>query len=125
VAEHPVVYVIEDDEAIRESLRLLIECEGYRVSTYRSGAAFLDEASPEDNSCILVDVHMPGLSGVDMLERLRENGMLIPAIVMTGMPDAGIRQAVRRLGAFLLEKPFRDGALMLLIARALGREGQA
>jgi two-component system response regulator FixJ len=113
---------VDDDDAVRDSIRMLLECEGFTVRTYASGAAFLREARPDRNSCVVIDVAMPGMSGLELLDQLRWYGITIPAIVMTGALDARIRSAVDRARAILLEKPFQVGELVGCIERALSRE---
>lgn len=122
MAQRPTAYVVDDDDAVRDSIRMLLECEGFTVCTYASGAAFLREARLDGNSCLVVDAHMPGMSGLELLDQLRRDGITTPAMVMTGALDARIRSAVDRVGALLLEKPFRAGELAGCIERAIAHE---
>jgi FixJ family two-component response regulator len=122
LAQRPTAYVVDDDDAVRDSIRMLLECEGFTVCTYASGTAFLREARPDGNSCLVVDAHMPGMSGLELLDQLRRDGITTPAMVMTGALDARIRSAVNRVGVLLLEKPFRAGELAGCIERAIAHE---
>jgi two-component system response regulator FixJ len=118
--QRPTAYVIDDDDAVRDSIRLLLECEGLTVYAFASCAALLVEAHPQGNSCVVVDMHISGMEGFEFLDRLRREGIIIPAIVMTRQLDARIIGAADRAGAILLEKPFRAGELLDCIERALG-----
>lgn len=118
----PTVHVIDDDEAVRDSLGMLLEVEGFVAQTWASCVAFLRGAQLDGNCCLLVDNHMPGMSGVALLEQLRQDGVIVPALVMTGLASAGIRHAVDRLGARLLEKPFQIGEVVRLIEILIGRK---
>ncbi len=122
-AQRPTAYVIDDDDAVRDSIRMLLECEGFTVHAYASGTTFLREAHPEANCCLVVDVHMPGMNGLELLDQLRRGSLMIPAIVMTGKPDARIIRAVARAGAILLDKPFRIAELLYCIEKVFSREG--
>ena len=121
LVQQPTVYLIDDDDAVRDSICMMLECEGFAVDAYASSEAFLREAHPQENSCAVVDVHMPGMSGLELLDRLRRDNMIIPAIVITGKVDERLVRDVERIGATLLEKPFRSGALVDCIKGALGR----
>ena len=123
MAQLPTTYVIDDDDAVRDSIRLLLECMGFVVRTYASCTAFLREARLEANSCILVDVDMPEMTDLQFLDQLRRDGIETSAIVMTGRAgDAKIRPAADRAGAMLLQKPFRAGELVRCIKGLLSQE---
>jgi FixJ family two-component response regulator len=115
-----VVFVIDDDNAVRHSVCMLLESYGIVARPYASGAAFLAD-SPAAYGCLLVDVEMPGMTGLELLDRLRSSGIAIPAIVMTSAPTSLVQRSVDRAGATLLRKPFRPGELMASIETALGR----
>jgi FixJ family two-component response regulator len=103
--QRPTVHVIDDDDAVRDSMGLMLEVEGFVVRTYASAVAFLREAHLAGNPCLIVDMHMPGISGVALLDQLRRNGINVPAIVMTGMANKRIRRAVEQVKSIILEKP--------------------
>ena len=115
-----IVAVIDDDNAVRHSICMLLESYGIVARPYASGAAFLAD-SPVAHGCLLVDVEMSGMTGLELLARLRGGGIMIPAIVMTAAPTSLVRRSVDRVGATLLRKPFRTGELMASIETALGR----
>ena len=115
-----VVFVIDDDNAVRHSICMLLESCGIVARPYASGAAFLAD-SPAAHGCLLVDVEMRGMTGLELLDRLRSREMALPAIVMTAAPTSLVQRSVDRVGATLLRKPFRSGELMASIETALGR----
>jgi FixJ family two-component response regulator len=120
--ERPTAYVVDDDDAVRDSIRMLLESQGFTVCTYASGWSFLREARANRNSCLVVDVNMPGMNGLELLDQLRRDGIMVPAIVVTGRFDTGILATVDRAGAaVLLAKPFRVGELVGCIERALAQ----
>jgi two-component system, LuxR family, response regulator FixJ len=125
------VLVVDDDEAIRQSLALLLEANGIRVVAYASGQEFLDRAPDGAGSCLLVDVRMPGLGGLQVQEELRRRGSLLPVIVITGHADVPLAvQAMKAGAADFIEKPFSEPTLLASIERALKlgaetREAQA
>jgi two-component system, LuxR family, response regulator FixJ len=120
------VHVIDDDEALRDSLTFLLRTARLDVQSYPSAAAFL-EALPEANlSCVITDVRMPGMSGIDLLRRLRERKISVPVIVITGHGDIPLAVEAMRIGAIdFLEKPFDDEVLIASVKAALRqKEGE-
>ena len=121
------VHVIDDDEALRDSLTFLLRTARLDVLSYPSATAFL-EALPEANlSCVITDVRMPGMSGIDLLRRLRERKISVPVIVITGHGDIPLAVEAMRIGAIdFLEKPFDDEVLIASVKTALRqKEGEA
>jgi two-component system response regulator FixJ len=121
------VHVIDDDEALRDSLTFLLRTARLDVLSYPSATAFL-EALPEANlSCVITDVRMPGMSGIDLLRRLRERKISVPVIVITGHGDIPLAVEAMRIGAVdFLEKPFDDEVLIASVKTALRqKEGEA
>jgi two-component system, LuxR family, response regulator FixJ len=117
-----VVHVIDDDEALRESLAFLLGTAHLRVRTYESATAFLDALPRAEPGCIITDVRMPGISGVELLRRLKSLGAAFPVIVITGHGDVPLAVDAMKLGAVdFLEKPFEDDALIAAVQSALGR----
>jgi two-component system, LuxR family, response regulator FixJ len=98
---------------------MLLEAEGFLVVEFASGAEFLRAGRLDGSSCLLLDMHMPGLSGVELLERVRGDHPRTPVVVMTGRPGAAIAKAAASAGAPLLEKPFRGRELLDAIAGSL------
>lgn len=114
------VFVVDDDPAVRKSLRWLIESIGLRVRTYASGSDFLDEYDPQQPGCLVLDVRMPGMSGLDLQERLCERGRCIPIIVMTAFGDVPMAVRAMKFGAIhFFEKPVKDQELLDHIQTAL------
>jgi two-component system, LuxR family, response regulator FixJ len=121
------VHVIDDDEALRDSLTFLLRTARLEVQSYPSATAFL-EALPEANlSCVITDVRMPGMSGIDLLRHLRERKISVPVIVITGHGDIPLAVEAMRIGAIdFLEKPFDDEVLIASVKAALRqKEGEA
>jgi FixJ family two-component response regulator len=112
-ALQPTVYVVDDDEAVRESLRALFESVGLAVETFASAGEFLASAERPGVGCLLVDVRMPGLSGLELLEKLKELQVNLPAIVITGHGDVATAVRAMKAGAKdFIEKPFNAQLLL-------------
>jgi len=117
-----MVHVIDDDEAMRESLAFLLGTAGIEVQAYESATAFLDVAPKIKTGCVITDVRMPGLSGVDLLRRLRELKVDLPVIVITGHGDVTLAVQAMKIGAIdFLEKPFDDEVLLASVRSALNQ----
>jgi len=117
------VFVVDDDRAVRESLALLVQSVGLEVETFSGAGEFLDAYQPDRRGCLITDIRMPGMSGLELQERLTEEGYHIPVIVLTGFGD--VPAAVRALkgGAVdFVEKPFNPQALLDLVQQALVRD---
>jgi two-component system response regulator FixJ len=118
-----IVHVIDDDEAMRESLAFLFKAAKVPVQIYDSATAFLDQAPRLASGCIVTDVRMPGLSGIDLLKRLRELKITIPVIVVTGHGDVPLAVDAMKYGASdFLEKPFDDDILLAAVRTALSEQ---
>ena len=118
----PIAHVIDDDSAVRDSVQLLLECGGIEARPYASGEAFLREAALDNDSCLIIDVDMPGIDGLELLDQLRANGINTPAIVITGAGiTGGLVSATKRFDAMLLQKPFSPTQLLSSVKMALGR----
>jgi len=115
-----VVHVIDDDDAVRESLAFLLKTARIAVKTYDSAAAFLAASPPIASGCVITDVRMPGISGIELLQRLRERNVGVPVIVITGHGDVPLAVEAMKLGAAdFFEKPFDDEALLAAVRSAL------
>lgn len=115
-----IVHIIDDDEAMRDSLSYLLESTEIPVRTYESGAAFLSAITSADAGCIVTDVRMPQMSGLDLVKRLRDRGIGLPVIVMTGHADVPLAVEAMKAGALeFLEKPFDEEVLLRAIQVAL------
>jgi two-component system, LuxR family, response regulator FixJ len=121
-AEKGIVHVIDDDEALRESLAFLLRTAKIEVRTYASAGAFLDALPETQGSCVITDVRMPGMSGIDLLRRLQELKIGVPVIVITGHGDVPVAVEAMKIGAMdFLEKPFDDEVLLASVRSALNR----
>jgi len=120
-----LVHVIDDDDAVRESLSFLLRTARMEVRTYESAAAFLSGLANVRSGCIITDVRMPEISGVDLLRRLKELGVGIPVIVITGHGDVQLAVEAMKIGAVdFIEKPFDDELLLTAVKSALNRSGK-
>jgi two-component system, LuxR family, response regulator FixJ len=121
-AEKSIVHVIDDDQAVREVLAFQLGSAGIDVRTYESAAAFLKVAPTVQAGCIITDVRMPDLSGIDLLRRLREIKVAAPVIVITAHGDIPLAVEAMRMGAIdFLEKPFDDDVLLASVRSALAK----
>jgi FixJ family two-component response regulator len=122
VGQQPLVCVVDDDTAMLRALRLLIATCGFCVETYASAEQFLESPHSRTIACLIVDVHLGGVSGLDLYEGLARSGSSIPVIFITAYDDGPTRERARRRGAVeYLTKPFDEGALIDAIHRAVGR----
>jgi len=122
-SERAVVHVIDDDEASRQSLAFLLQTGKIEVQTHASATIFLDQLPNLSAGCIITDVRMPGLSGIDLLRRLRELNIAAPVIVITGHGDVPLAVEAMKIGAAdFFEKPFDDEALLASVRSALHRQ---
>ena len=118
-----VVHVIDDDEASRQSLAFLLQTGKIEVQTHASATIFLDQLPNLSAGCIITDVRMPGLSGIDLLRRLRELNITAPVIVITGHGDVPLAVEAMKIGAAdFFEKPFDDEALLDSVRSALRQQ---
>jgi two-component system, LuxR family, response regulator FixJ len=114
------VFVVDDDPAVRQSLHWLIESVGLAVKTYETANEFLEQYNPNTQGCLVLDVRMPGLSGLDLQERLASKHIEIPTIVITGHADVPMAIRAIKAGALdFIEKPFNDQVLLERIGQAL------
>ncbi|NBB52430.1 response regulator [Rhizobium sp. CRIBSB] len=121
-----VVHVVDDDAAVRDSIAFLLDSAGLASRTYDSATALLEHSGALEPGCIVTDVRMPGLSGLEMVRRLAAAGNTLPVIVITGHADVPLAIEAMHAGvADFLEKPFDDDALMSAIDTALARGAEA
>jgi FixJ family two-component response regulator len=107
------VYVVDDDEAVRDSAQVLLESYGIATQTFRGAEEFLAGRGHGEPACLILDIHMPGMGGLALLERLRAQGDPVPIIMVTGRSDAALRQRVERAGVTaMLDKPVEDEQLI-------------
>ena len=116
------VFIVDDDDAIRDSLQVLLECAGFQAESFATPLAFLESDAPSRPGCLLVDVRMPQMSGLDVQERLARDGHAIPVVVMTGHGDVPLAVRAMKAGAVdFVEKPFEEEALLVAVRSALAR----
>jgi two-component system, LuxR family, response regulator FixJ len=117
------VFVIDDDEAVRNSLRLLLKSIGLPVRAYASAKEFLPSYDEHQPGCLVLDIRMPGMSGLELLQQLNLRGAIIPVVFISGHGDIPMAVEAMQNGAFdFLQKPFRDQDLIDRVQRALERD---
>jgi two-component system, LuxR family, response regulator FixJ len=122
----PIVHLIDDDEAVRVSLGFLLEMNDLPARIYASGPEFLDVADALRGACVVTDVRMPEMSGLELVRRLRARGFTLPVIVITGHGDVPLAVEAMHAGVIdFIEKPFDDAVLMDSIRRALDTSPEA
>ena len=116
----PVISVVDDDQSVRKAISALVRSLGYAVATFASAEDFLGSDRVEDTSCLITDVQMPGLSGVELQSRLMADGRRIPIIGIAALLEESIRAQMLEAGAVgFLSKPFNDECLIDCLATAL------
>ena len=114
------VYVIDDDEAMRDSLNFLLDSAGYAVTLFETATSFLEALPGLEFGCIVSDVRMPGIDGIELLKRMKAANSRFPIVIMTGHGDVPLAVEAMKLGAVdFLEKPFEDERLTAMIEGAL------
>jgi len=120
MAEKARVYVIDDDEAMRDSLQFLLESSGFDVTLFESAQSFLDALPGLAFGCVVSDVRMPGIDGIELLKRMKAARSSYPIVIMTGHGDVPMAVETMKLGAIdFLEKPFEDERLTTMIESAI------
>jgi two-component system, LuxR family, response regulator FixJ len=121
----PIVFVVDDDDAVRSSLRLLFKSMGLATVCFASAQEFLDAHDAAQPGCLVLDVRMPGMSGMELQQQLSLRGAMIPVIFITGHGDIPMAVEAMQHGAFdFLQKPFRDQDLLDRVQRALERDAE-
>lgn len=122
----PCVHIVDDDEAVRNALRFLMRSVGLHGQVFDSAVNFLKTYDPRQPGCLLLDVRMPGMSGLDLQQELNRRGATIPVIFITGHGDVSMAVAAMQCGAFdFLQKPFRDQDLLDRVQRAMARDAES
>jgi FixJ family two-component response regulator len=115
-----MISIVDDDKSIREAANMLIRSLGYATATFASAEEFLESGRVQDTACLITDVQMPGMSGIDLQSHLTANGHCTPVIFITAYPEESFRARALDAGAFgFLSKPFSDVSLIACLDRAL------
>lgn len=116
----PVVHVVDDNPAVRDAIRWLVEQVGLSARTYATAQEFLSACDPAMRGCLVLDIRMPGISGLDLQDRLQKQGIHLPVIIITGHGDVPVAVRAMKAGALeFLQKPFNDQTLLDAIHAAL------
>jgi two-component system, LuxR family, response regulator FixJ len=122
-ASTATVYIVDDDEAVRSALRLLLKSAGYVTAAFDSAQEFLSRYSTQQPGCLVLDVRMPGMSGLELQQELNRRGAIIPVIFISGHGDIPMAVEAIHAGAFdFLQKPFKDQELLDRVAKALATD---
>ena len=120
------VYVVDDDEAVRDSLQWLLEGKDYRVRCFDSAETFLSRYDPREVACLLVDIRMPGISGLELQDRLIERKSPLPIVFITGHGDVPMAVTTMKKGAMdFIPKPFKEEELLSVVERMLDQAREA
>ncbi|MFP5330691.1 MAG: response regulator FixJ, partial [Alphaproteobacteria bacterium] len=122
MSEKRLVHLVDDDEAIRRSTGFVLKTSGYRVKSYESGAEILKSLPEFEPGCILLDIRMPGMDGMEVQQELRSRGITAPVIIMTGHGDVALAVQAMKAGAVdFIEKPFEKAVLLSAIEQGFER----
>jgi len=126
MTDRKLIHIVDDEESIRKSTSFLLKTAGYAVETWPSGTAFLAEVKQAAHGCVLLDIRMPDMDGLDVQQALAQRGVTMPVVIMTGHGDVGIAVRAMKAGAVdFLEKPFERAALLSAIEAAFAQIAQA
>ncbi len=121
--DDPIIFVVDDDEAVRLSTEMLIRSMGLHVESFESAAEFLEDFDPQQPGCVILDIRMPGMSGLELQEHLNEIQATIPVIFVTGHGDVPMAVKAMKAGAIdFIQKPFRDQELIDRVHAALDQD---
>ncbi len=122
---NPVVHIVDDDEAVRRSLAFMLSSAGLAVRVYDSAGAFLDGLDDLQCGCLITDVRMPEMTGLELLQRIKQRAPCLPAIVITGHGDVPLAVEAMKAGAIdFIEKPFDENAILDAVNAALEQSGE-
>ncbi|VTZ27080.1 Transcriptional regulatory protein FixJ [Methylocella tundrae] len=125
MASDPVVHLIDDDDGVRQALAFLLTASGFAVRVHESAAAFLDAIATVQPGCVITDVRMPGIDGLELQRQLKARRLGLPVIIMTGHGDVPLAVEAMKAGAIdFLEKPFDDESLLTAVRIALDRHAR-
>jgi two-component system, LuxR family, response regulator FixJ len=121
-SDERLVHIVDDDPAIRRSVGFMLKTSGHRVEAYESGAELLKNSGDLDQGCILLDIRMPGMDGLEVQQALQDKGVGLPVIIMTGHGDVALAVKAMKAGAVdFIEKPFAKDALLASLEEGFGR----
>jgi two-component system, LuxR family, response regulator FixJ len=123
IAKH-IILVVDDDEAVRDSLRNMMESEGFEVRAFSNGHDLLNEASLPAIGCMVVDYNMPAMNGLELVGALRGRGVSIPAILITGNPAKYVRDRAAAISVLVVEKPQLGSYLLDYVREAVAKHAQ-
>ena len=123
MSDEPTVFIVDDDDAVRDSLRMLVKSLNVRAETFASATEFLGKFDMERPGCLVLDIRMPGMSGLELQKRLHEQGAVLPIIFITGHGDVPMAVEAMQNGAVdFIQKPFRDQELLDRINEAMEQD---
>jgi len=126
MSDKKLVHIVDDEDSIRRSVSFMLKTSGYQVETWNSGQAFLKDVRHAEQGCILLDIRMPEIDGLEVQRLLAERGVTMPIVIMTGHGDISIAIRAMKGGAVdFLEKPFEKGALLAAIEESFARIANA
>jgi len=113
------IYIVDDDPSIRRALKRVFSTAGFTVLTFESAEEFLKQGASEARSCLVLDLYLRGMNGLELLEVLKKNDRAIPTVIITAHDEENIRAQVLKAGASFLVKPIKEAALMEAVMKAL------
>jgi two-component system response regulator FixJ len=120
--KQPMISTLDGDDAVRDSLRLLLECAGLEAREFASCQELLDAVRGSDGDCLILDLHMPEMSGIELLEEMRRRGEILPVILITGRLDATLGERAHAAGALaVVEKPYTAAEIINPVREALSQ----
>lgn len=122
-ASRPVVVLVDDDPAVAHAVQFSFDLEGLDVRNFRDAETLLASGHLPENGCLVLDYHLPGVDGLELLERLRVNGVRMPAVLITTNPRANLRARAAAAGVPIIEKPLLTDALLTAVRSALAHAG--
>lgn len=124
-SEERMVHLVDDDGSVRRSVAFMLKTSGHQVQSYESGAELLKNSAQLEQGCILLDIRMPGMDGLEVQQRLQEKGIRLPVIIMTGHGDVGLAVRAMKAGAVdFIEKPFEKDTLFSSLDEGFRRLSQ-